>query len=380
MSACAQDERLIELVYDELPGDERAELERHVRDCEACGAELARLGGTVKAFSGLADAEPPAAVRAALLEEAARADHVNAAARPEAEAAGGAGLWARFVDRWLGPAMRHPALAAAATLVVILGVAGALRLQGGSMAVEQIAEPAAAPEGEAELASADDEAVESPRRESLAEALEEAPEPAPEAALADEPDVDMEEEAADDAARTRAPQRRASSTARSQRDSSLERSGGAVGDVVGGAPAVGGAETDSPARSRERAPAEREAEPERRFAEPPPPAPAPEQQRRARVAESEPAPRRAEADAEDRDDAARGDAREAWLRDVTERMAEAARDGRCGDAAALANDVRERAPAYYRERVEGASVLARCREAIEAERERRARDRDRGDE
>jgi hypothetical protein len=58
---------------------------------------------------------------------------------------------------------------------------------------------------------------------------------------------------------------------------------------------------------------------------------------------------------------------------MTERLAAAARAERCGEAAALANDLRERAPTYYRERIEGAGVLAPCRDAIEAERQRRNR-------
>jgi hypothetical protein len=384
MSACPQDEKLVDLVYDELAGAELAALERHVESCEACGAELARLSGTRQVFSGLADRDPPAAVRASILEQAASASHVRAAqAEAAPKAAAAPGLWSRFVDRWLRPAMAHPALAAAATLVLILGVAGALRWQGGTMAVERIAQPAAPSADElAEPSAAVADSI-----DDEAEAVSEYASPSQEAQeqpKAAEVDEDSLGAVASEPPRPQPP-RRASRPREAQGGGAgqLEMRRESAADVASGA---GDAFEGTAQRSRATAgraargapaPAEREvAAPERRFAEPPPPQPEPtppaaESATRDRAAPAAPPAATDDADAEQAPSPE--DAREAWLREMTERLAAAARAERCGEAAALANDLRERAPAYYRERLEGAGVLAPCRDAIEAERQRRSR-------
>ncbi|HVZ70856.1 MAG TPA: zf-HC2 domain-containing protein [Polyangia bacterium] len=66
--------RLIDLVYDEAPADERAALEAHVAGCARCQAELAALGGTRALVRGALVAEPaPKRVHAKLLEAATEA-------------------------------------------------------------------------------------------------------------------------------------------------------------------------------------------------------------------------------------------------------------------------------------------------------------------
>ena len=70
--------------------------------------------------------EPPSAISAQLLAAAA-----EAAPRPAAAAAAGPGLWQRIVD-FFGSVAHHPGLAAAATLLVVAGVAGTLYVTGRS--------------------------------------------------------------------------------------------------------------------------------------------------------------------------------------------------------------------------------------------------------
>ena len=51
-------DRLSEYLDDELPPDERAELEAHLRHCAACGAVLADLKRIVTRARGLDDRLP----------------------------------------------------------------------------------------------------------------------------------------------------------------------------------------------------------------------------------------------------------------------------------------------------------------------------------
>jgi hypothetical protein len=89
---------------------------------------LRELRGVMREFRDATDAEPSGNM--AILMAAARAR------RPEP-----AGLWARL-GRWFSAVAMHPALAAAATVVVVGGVAGALYVRGRGGVVEPTAEQA----------------------------------------------------------------------------------------------------------------------------------------------------------------------------------------------------------------------------------------------
>ncbi|HSR99997.1 MAG TPA: hypothetical protein VLM79_23240 [Kofleriaceae bacterium] len=117
------DALLIGALYGELtPADEArltAHLESHPADRSAL-ADLTRTRAQIQESRVLAfQADPPQAVSALLLQEAARR-----APRPQRESEG----WFQRLARSL---MAHPALATAATLVVVVGVAGTLYVRNG---------------------------------------------------------------------------------------------------------------------------------------------------------------------------------------------------------------------------------------------------------
>jgi hypothetical protein len=158
------DALLISALYGELtPADEArltAHLESHPADRSAL-AELTQTRATVRDSRILAvQLEPPQSISAMLLREAARR-----APREREDA----GWFHRFVRSF----MAHPAMAAAAMLVLVVGVAGTLYVRHGdpfvgpalseraevSTAQTAAAPPAAAPTGAAEPPSPADPAV-----------------------------------------------------------------------------------------------------------------------------------------------------------------------------------------------------------------------------
>lgn len=118
---------MMDWLYDELDPSSSAQVAQHVDGCSRCSTEMAALRRTREAFRGMSHLEPPAAISAILLHEAARRSPASAAA---ARAATGS----RFRDRllaWFRPIGHHPALAAMASLVLVAGVAGALYVRRG---------------------------------------------------------------------------------------------------------------------------------------------------------------------------------------------------------------------------------------------------------
>lgn len=121
------DELMMDWLYQELDESSSARVAEHVEGCPRCSAEASALQRTRAAFRDLSPAEPPVALSAILLHEAAR--RAPAAAAPRAAAAE-EGLWAR-IKSWFRPIALHPAAAAIATLVVVAGVAGTLYVRHG---------------------------------------------------------------------------------------------------------------------------------------------------------------------------------------------------------------------------------------------------------
>lgn len=116
---------MMDWLYQELDASSSQAVEAHVGGCARCTAEVGSLRRTREVFREMSREEPPAAVSAILLHEAARRAPAVAAARG-AEG----GFWDR-VRAWFQPLM-HPAAAAVATLVLVAGVAGALYMRRGS--------------------------------------------------------------------------------------------------------------------------------------------------------------------------------------------------------------------------------------------------------
>jgi hypothetical protein len=135
------DHSLVELLYGELEGPARERAEARVAGDPALSTELEglrALRGTFRTWGEESDAEPPGDLSA--LMAAARANAPPAAVAAEAPAPG---LWERL-SRWMAPLMAHPGLAAAATLVLVAGVAGTLYVTGGPTMVETTSAPAVA--------------------------------------------------------------------------------------------------------------------------------------------------------------------------------------------------------------------------------------------
>lgn len=117
MSGGGDRDELLDLLYGE--GDDTAAA--RVQGDEALAAELEGFRQVRALYASLPEEDPPAALSAQLL--AAAAEQAEAAARP--------GLVERL-RAWLAPIAQHPGLAAAASLLLVAGVAGALYVTGGA--------------------------------------------------------------------------------------------------------------------------------------------------------------------------------------------------------------------------------------------------------
>lgn len=121
------DALLIGALYGELGETDRARLEAHLgthpQDRLALEGMKTTRGLLRDADIAAAMVEPPAGVSALLLQEAARR-------APRSRAAGAGGGLLGYLAGLVRPMIAHPAMAAAATLVIIGGAAGALYLRG----------------------------------------------------------------------------------------------------------------------------------------------------------------------------------------------------------------------------------------------------------
>lgn len=120
----ADDLRLVEALYGEGPAD------------DVDGDLLSSLRDVRSMFSELPAEDPPAAITARLMSAAAES---VAASAPETPS-----LWARLL-RFFEPIGAHPALAAAASLVLVVTIGGVLVLSGRSDVAEPEIAPARAP-------------------------------------------------------------------------------------------------------------------------------------------------------------------------------------------------------------------------------------------
>ncbi len=152
------DALLIGALYGELSPAETAELDAHLLAHPADAGVLAQLRqthATVRS-GGFAQTlvEPPQAVSALLLQEAARKAPKKSLANHHEEKPG---WFARFVRSFA----LHPAMAAAASLVLVAGIGGVLYMRGqGAVqntapALQQASEPPPAATGEADNDSAE---------------------------------------------------------------------------------------------------------------------------------------------------------------------------------------------------------------------------------
>ncbi len=132
------DALLIGALYGELDGDDRARLDAHLVSHPADRAALDELRRTRSwlhdqgAREALGAAEPANAISARLIQEAARR-------APAPRAAAGGGVFG-FLTGLFRPLAAHPALSAAAALVIVIG-AGSMMMRHKSLDVAQPAAP-----------------------------------------------------------------------------------------------------------------------------------------------------------------------------------------------------------------------------------------------
>lgn len=155
---------LVALLYGELDGETERAVRARVAADPALAARLAEMKRVRQVFGALPDEEPPPAITAQLLAQAARGTSRRAAQSGEPT-----GLWSRL-RAWMQPVVAHPGLAAAASALVIAGVAGALLSRKGSdLARPRHAEPAvtAASSSKEEVAGGETRATDPARADQL---------------------------------------------------------------------------------------------------------------------------------------------------------------------------------------------------------------------
>lgn len=124
----AEELLLVDLLYGELDGEAHAAARAQLDGDPALSSELSELRGLRALMAELPDEEPAPALSAQLLHAAAKQAPSSRGARVAA-AAEGAGFLA-WLKQFFRPMAMHPAMAAAATFVLVVGVAGALYVSG----------------------------------------------------------------------------------------------------------------------------------------------------------------------------------------------------------------------------------------------------------
>jgi hypothetical protein len=136
--------RLLDLLYGEIEGEEEAAALRDVEADPARADEMAAFSRVRSLMRDLPEEEPPAALTAQLMHAAARAVPARRGAAAVPVEVEGPGLWER-IKAFFRPVMMHPGLSAAATLVVVCGVAGVLYMTGNFDRAEPHARSGATP-------------------------------------------------------------------------------------------------------------------------------------------------------------------------------------------------------------------------------------------
>ena len=129
------DALLVGALYGELSSTEQAQLTAHLESHPADRSALDDLKSVRERFTSSrifeVQLEPPQSVSALLLQEAARRAPKQVIATDKKES---------WFDRFVRSFIAHPAMAAAATLVLVLGVAGTIYLNGGETSQPRVAQ------------------------------------------------------------------------------------------------------------------------------------------------------------------------------------------------------------------------------------------------
>lgn len=126
-AATPDDLMLVDLLYGELDENARERAEQRVREDQALGQDLDAFSNLRALMRELPEAEPPEALSAKLLHAAAA--EVSGGRAPVADGEEPQSLWSRLKSLFLPIAM-HPAFAAAASVMLVAGIAGVLYVSG----------------------------------------------------------------------------------------------------------------------------------------------------------------------------------------------------------------------------------------------------------
>ncbi|WP_428265487.1 zf-HC2 domain-containing protein [Haliangium sp.] len=398
---------VVDWLYDELAPSEREAFAGHIAACASCRAQVESLAQIRSMMSAVSVEEPPAALSNQILHQAAK----QVAARPS--------WWARM-GAWFELLSAHPGLAAMATMVLVLGVAGVLIIGGRSdeMLSEPIAERAAASAAPAKeskdvdrettvektgaVASEDDDRPEGGSGgETITAELDEALSGAN--GLSASPNDPSPGDSAS------MPQGRASARLKKQApaeqsyraDNKRARNAGArdklaqgfgdddlfdqdpaprqqrsrprsAADMSAAGPAsnlmVGGSTAPTPAQAPAPSPSRALGAEEQAQLPPPPPQAAPTPQ--PRPATRRPAARKPAEDENASESKKSEDA--GWAKATRGELISALARGRCGQASRLADAIQTRDSDYYRREVAGLKGLKECQQRLAAERKRRS--------
>jgi hypothetical protein len=379
------DALLIGALYGELtPADEarlQTHLESHPTDKNAL-ADLTSARNAVRESRFLTvQLEPPQAVSALLLQEASRRAPAKVASKDDAKE----GWFQRFVASFA----RHPAWAAAAMMVLVVGVAGTMYLRGGDKFADQTtssrAVDEAAPAAIAPTPLEEAKQLEMNAGSGYAATLAEGGAPAGAAIGGADKPTD-----AKDSAQEREQQPKAAVAAKpapnrtyfgtetrapkpKDLDGVAQTKGGAQGDLGGeSANDRGRIATTGAVRPSDPAPAPRTEKSAPVVATPAPPPPLRAPQTVTRGAGGGAAP--GVSDDQFRDGKLEEDATKetTWAREQHTKVTNAVRANNCKEASTLAVQLSNRAPAYYTQNVEQDRALKQCMTYINAEREREA--------
>jgi hypothetical protein len=138
---------LVDLLYGELDGSARQRAEQRMREDDALAGELEALSRIRSIMRELPDEEPPEVISTKLLHAAAAEVAGNRALAGDDDRPS---VWERL-RRLFMPLMMHPGLAAAASVILVGGVAGMLYLSNRLEVASPVAREAGAP---AEMAAA----------------------------------------------------------------------------------------------------------------------------------------------------------------------------------------------------------------------------------
>ncbi len=382
------DAKMVDWLYDELDPSEVESFEKHLEANPAAQAEAAALKRTREAFRELDQSEPPPALSAILMHEAAKSVQQSP------------GLWARFAGLFQ-PIFLHPAVSAMATLVIVAGVAGALYSRHGDMAYEPKASVNASM-GEAAPAEELPAAANLPSTLQGLTAMEDS-----ESALANEVGDDLAESESDlpgnDGYRVGMANKATEGAIQSAADSRNARrfdddnsNSNAWGSGKGG----GGSASDSSARPEYKAPAQGMLGGANTIAisggrgyassPPPPPSAKPKPEPSVQTAKSKrsrksPASKKrdfaapSEKAAEERAPVAREANKEqkdkagSWEDQKRSVLNAAAKSKRCREAGRIANDILDKKPAYYNRKVKNSQAVSDCGSYVASETKRRAK-------